>query len=230
VHRGPSSWMAGRSDRHVSMPPVPRGYPAPDGVPRTRLNLQRSPCAIATVTLRDRDATATSRSRSCASSGIASSAADGPACPVGTDSRRSATANAGRACAHFGRSRFVRKCQVSCPRPRHSRRHGDGRRDAGAGGAVHARVHEYRLRSQPVGAGVRRARAGECRQRALPERRGGDACGVNPTNPSNVVAFWQQDRWNDGRAHGNLAGYSLNGGQDVDVQRARVLSMRRRRR
>ena len=35
---------------------------------------------------------------------------------------------------------------------------------------------------------------------------------VNPTNPNNVVAFWQQDRWNDGGAHGNLAGYSLNGG------------------
>jgi hypothetical protein len=35
---------------------------------------------------------------------------------------------------------------------------------------------------------------------------------VNPTNPSNVVAYWQQDRWNDGGAHGNLAGYSLDGG------------------
>jgi hypothetical protein len=35
---------------------------------------------------------------------------------------------------------------------------------------------------------------------------------VNPTNPSNVVAFWQQDRWNDGGSHGSLAGRSLNGG------------------
>jgi hypothetical protein len=35
---------------------------------------------------------------------------------------------------------------------------------------------------------------------------------VNPTNPNNVVAYWQQDRWNDGGAHGNLAGYSFNGG------------------
>jgi hypothetical protein len=35
---------------------------------------------------------------------------------------------------------------------------------------------------------------------------------VNPTNPANVVAFWQQDRWNDGGAHGNLAGYSRDGG------------------
>jgi hypothetical protein len=35
---------------------------------------------------------------------------------------------------------------------------------------------------------------------------------VNPTNPANVVAYWQQDRWSDGGAHGNLAGYSLNAG------------------
>ena len=35
---------------------------------------------------------------------------------------------------------------------------------------------------------------------------------VNPTNANNVVAYWQQDRWNDGGAHGNLAGYSFNGG------------------
>jgi hypothetical protein len=36
---------------------------------------------------------------------------------------------------------------------------------------------------------------------------------VNPTNPLNVVAYWQQDRWSDGGAHGNLAGYTLNGGR-----------------
>jgi hypothetical protein len=35
---------------------------------------------------------------------------------------------------------------------------------------------------------------------------------VNPANPSNVVAFWQQDRWNDGGSHGSLAGYSTDGG------------------
>jgi hypothetical protein len=35
---------------------------------------------------------------------------------------------------------------------------------------------------------------------------------VNPANASNVVAFWQQDRWNDGGSHGNLAGYSSDGG------------------
>ena len=35
---------------------------------------------------------------------------------------------------------------------------------------------------------------------------------VNPTNPNNVVAFWQQDRWNDGGSHGNRVGYSTNGG------------------
>ncbi len=35
---------------------------------------------------------------------------------------------------------------------------------------------------------------------------------VNPTNSANVVAFWQQDRWSDGGSHGNLAGYSSDGG------------------
>ena len=35
---------------------------------------------------------------------------------------------------------------------------------------------------------------------------------VNPINPNNVVAFWQQDRWNDGGSHGSLAGYSSDGG------------------
>ena len=35
---------------------------------------------------------------------------------------------------------------------------------------------------------------------------------VNPTNANNVVAFWQQDRWNDGGSHGNLAGHSSDGG------------------
>ena len=35
---------------------------------------------------------------------------------------------------------------------------------------------------------------------------------MNPTNGANVVAFWQQDRWNDGGAHGNLAGYSRDAG------------------
>ena len=35
---------------------------------------------------------------------------------------------------------------------------------------------------------------------------------VNPTDARNVVAYWQQDRWSDGGSHGNLAGYSLDGG------------------
>jgi hypothetical protein len=35
---------------------------------------------------------------------------------------------------------------------------------------------------------------------------------VNPTDADNVVTFWQQDRWSDGGSHGNLAGYSLDGG------------------
>jgi hypothetical protein len=36
---------------------------------------------------------------------------------------------------------------------------------------------------------------------------------VNPTNPDNIVGFWQQDRWSDGGAHGLLAGVSMDGGQ-----------------
>src|SRR5437870_852427 len=35
---------------------------------------------------------------------------------------------------------------------------------------------------------------------------------VNPTNPNNIVAFWQQDRWSDGGSRGLVAGVSLNGG------------------
>ncbi|HEY5572573.1 MAG TPA: hypothetical protein VIK64_06100, partial [Anaerolineales bacterium] len=35
---------------------------------------------------------------------------------------------------------------------------------------------------------------------------------VNPTNPSNIVGAWQQDRWSNGGARGLVAGVSLNGG------------------
>ena len=35
---------------------------------------------------------------------------------------------------------------------------------------------------------------------------------VNPTNPNNIVAFWQQDRWSDGGSRGLVAGVSMNGG------------------
>src|SRR5436309_10043987 len=35
---------------------------------------------------------------------------------------------------------------------------------------------------------------------------------VNPTNPNNIVAFWQQDRWSDGGSRGLVAGVSLYGG------------------
>jgi hypothetical protein len=35
---------------------------------------------------------------------------------------------------------------------------------------------------------------------------------VNPINSQNVVAFWQQDRWSDGGARGNVAGVSFDGG------------------
>jgi hypothetical protein len=35
---------------------------------------------------------------------------------------------------------------------------------------------------------------------------------VNPANPLNIVAFWQQDRWSDGGARGLVAGVSTDGG------------------
>jgi len=35
---------------------------------------------------------------------------------------------------------------------------------------------------------------------------------VNPTNPNNLIAVWQQDRWNDGGAHGLVTGVSHDGG------------------
>jgi BNR repeat-like domain len=35
---------------------------------------------------------------------------------------------------------------------------------------------------------------------------------VDPTTPSHLVGAWQQDRWNDGGAHGLVAAYSTDGG------------------
>lgn len=35
---------------------------------------------------------------------------------------------------------------------------------------------------------------------------------VNPVNPNIVIAGWQQDRWSDGGAKSNMAGYSADGG------------------
>ena len=35
---------------------------------------------------------------------------------------------------------------------------------------------------------------------------------VNPTDPDNIVAFWQQDRWSNGGARSNVAGVSFDGG------------------
>ena len=35
---------------------------------------------------------------------------------------------------------------------------------------------------------------------------------VSPTNPSDVAAFWQQDRWSDGGSHGLVAAVSHDGG------------------
>lgn len=36
---------------------------------------------------------------------------------------------------------------------------------------------------------------------------------VNPANPDNIIGVWQQDRWNNGGAHGLVAGFSANGGK-----------------
>jgi len=35
---------------------------------------------------------------------------------------------------------------------------------------------------------------------------------VNPTDPANIIGVYQQDRWNDGGAHGLVAARSLDGG------------------
>jgi BNR repeat-like domain len=40
---------------------------------------------------------------------------------------------------------------------------------------------------------------------------------VDPTNPSHLVGAWQQDRWNNGGAHGLVAGYSNDGGASWHV-------------
>ena len=36
---------------------------------------------------------------------------------------------------------------------------------------------------------------------------------ANPSNTSNLVGVWQQDRWSDGGAHGLMAGSSMDGGK-----------------
>jgi hypothetical protein len=36
---------------------------------------------------------------------------------------------------------------------------------------------------------------------------------VSPTNPDDIAAFWQQDRWSDGGAHGLVAAVSHDGGE-----------------
>ena len=35
---------------------------------------------------------------------------------------------------------------------------------------------------------------------------------VNPTNPTNLIGVWQQDRWTDGGSHSNDTAFSTNGG------------------
>ena len=40
---------------------------------------------------------------------------------------------------------------------------------------------------------------------------------VNPTNPDNIVGFWQQGRWSDGGCRGNVAGVSFDGGASWQI-------------
>lgn len=40
---------------------------------------------------------------------------------------------------------------------------------------------------------------------------------INPTDPDNLIAVWQQDRWSNGGARGNAAGVSFDGGQSWQV-------------
>jgi hypothetical protein len=47
---------------------------------------------------------------------------------------------------------------------------------------------------------------------------------VNPTDPDNIVAFWQQDRWSNGGARSNIAGVSLDGGATFETVVVPVLS------
>jgi len=41
---------------------------------------------------------------------------------------------------------------------------------------------------------------------------------VNPTNPSNLISIWQQDRWSDGGAHGLVVARSLDSGKTWSEQ------------
>ena len=40
---------------------------------------------------------------------------------------------------------------------------------------------------------------------------------VNPTNRENLIAVWQQDRWDGAGSRGNLAGVSFDGGESWTV-------------
>ena len=40
---------------------------------------------------------------------------------------------------------------------------------------------------------------------------------ANPRSPANMVAVWQQDRWSDGGAQGNLTGVTFDAGRSWDV-------------
>ena len=49
----------------------------------------------------------------------------------------------------------------------------------------------------------------------------------DPTDASTLAGAWQQDRWNDGGAHGNVHAYSHDGGATWTTSSPHVLPVRR---
>ena len=48
---------------------------------------------------------------------------------------------------------------------------------------------------------------------------------MNPVNPLNIVAVWQQDRWSNGGSRGNVVGTSFNGGSTWTIVTATKSSL-----
>ena len=53
---------------------------------------------------------------------------------------------------------------------------------------------------------------------------------VNPRDPNNWVATWQQDRWSGGSSNGLITATTIDGGVDLDADGDSVLALRRRQR
>ncbi len=110
-------------------------------------------------------------------------------------------------------------------------RDGHGRRrdrQAGPGGAVHARAGERRVRAQPVRAGVRRPRRGQRRQRAVPKRRSRDAW--RSTRPTPATSSRSGSRTAGPTARARQPGGTTRSTQEDHPQghSAPLLALRRR--